>query len=100
MTGAREWVKRAAGDRLEMRESRLTGRLLGLFAAGWLLLNFPLFSIWDRSELVFGWPLLPTAAFAIWLALIVALALLMERGAADEPAEDGAAQQNSLPPDP
>ena len=37
-----------------MRESRLTGRLLGLFAAGWLLLNFPLFSIFDRDELVLG----------------------------------------------
>ena len=44
-----------------MRESRRSGRLLGLFAAGWLLLNFPLFSIWDRDELVHGWPLLPTA---------------------------------------
>jgi len=52
-----------------MRESRRSGRLLGLFAAGWLLLNFPLFSIWDRDELVHGWPLLPTAAFVI-LSLI------------------------------
>ncbi|NZA02354.1 hypothetical protein H0I39_12360 [Ottowia beijingensis] len=54
--------------------------MLGLFAAGWLLLNFPLFSIWDRDELVHGWPLLPTAAFVIWLLLIVALAVLMETG--------------------
>lgn len=66
-----------------MRESRRSGRLLGLFAAGWLLLNFPLFSIWDRDELVHGWPLLPTAAFVIWLLLIVALALLMEGRQAD-----------------
>lgn len=63
-----------------MRRSRLRERLLGLFAAGWLLLNFPLLSIWDREQFVLGWPLLPAAAFAIWLLLIVALAVLMERG--------------------
>ncbi|PWW47771.1 hypothetical protein [Melaminivora alkalimesophila] len=63
-----------------MRRNRLRERLLGLFAAGWLLLNFPLFSIWDREQFVLGWPLLPAAAFAIWLLLIVALAVLVERG--------------------
>ena len=83
-----------------MRESRRSGRLLGLFAAGWLLLNFPLFSIWDRDELVHGWPLLPTAAFVIWLLLIVALAVLMETGgtAATPPPGDDA-EQRGLPPD-
>lgn len=62
-----------------MGKIKLTERLLGLFALGWLLLSFPLFSIWDRDALVLGWPLLPTAAFVIWLLLIVALAILMER---------------------
>lgn len=83
-----------------MRESRRSGRLLGLFAAGWLLLNFPLFSIWDRDELVHGWPLLPTTAFVIWLLLIVALAVLMETGgtAATPPPGDNA-EQRGLPPD-
>ncbi len=82
-----------------MRESRRNGRLLGLFAAGWLLLNFPLFSIWDRDEFVFGWPLLPTAAFVIWLLLIVALALLMERGGAGptEPMDNARDGQPLLP---
>ena len=27
-------------------------RLLALFAAGWLLLNFPLLTLWDRDVLV------------------------------------------------
>ncbi len=82
-----------------MRESRLTGRLLGLFAAGWLLLNFPLFSIFDRDELVLGWPLLPTAAFVVWLLLIVALALMMETGGGeptDEAAGEAPAPHGSL----
>ena len=71
-----------------------------LAIAGWLLLNFPLFSIWDRDELVHGWPLLPTAAFVIWLLLIVALAVLMETGgtAATPPPGDDA-EQRGLPPD-
>ena len=37
-----------------MGKIKLTERLLGLFALGWLLLSFPLFSIWDRDALVLG----------------------------------------------
>ena len=66
-----------------MGKIKLTERLLGLFALGWLLLSFPLFSIWDRDALVLGWPLLPAAAFVISLLLTVALALLMEGRQAD-----------------
>ena len=64
------------------------------------IMNFPLFSIWDRDELVHGWPLLPTAAFVIWLLLIVALAVLLETGgtAATPPPGDDA-EQRGLPPD-
>ena len=41
-----------------------------------------------------GWPLLPTAAFVIWLLIIVALALLMElRAAGGEPGDDEQAQR-------
>lgn len=78
-----------------MGKIKLTERLLGLFVLGCLLLNFPLFSIWDQDAFVLGWPLLPTAAFVIWLLIIVALALLMElRGAASgEPGEDEQAQR-------
>lgn len=83
-----------------MGKIKLTERLLGLFALGWLLLSFPLFSIWDRDALVLGWPLLPAAAFVIWLLLIVALAVLMETGgtAATPPPGDDA-EQRGLPPD-
>jgi hypothetical protein len=54
-------------------------RLLALFAAGALLLNFPLLSLWDRPGLtVFGLPLLPAAVFAGWAVLIGAAAWIVE----------------------
>ena len=58
-------------------------RLIALFALGWLLLNFPLLTLWDRGLLVFGLPLLPLALFAGWAALIGAAAWVCE--AEDEP---------------
>lgn len=82
-----------------MGKIKLAERLLGLFVLGWLLLNFPLLSIWDRDEFVFGWPLLPTAAFVIWLLLIVALALLMEWGGGDagDAPDEAPTQRPQLP---
>ena len=58
-------------------------RLLGLFALGWLLLNFPLLTLWDRGVLVAGLPLLPLVLFAGWAALIGAAAWVCE--GVDEP---------------
>ena len=55
-------------------------RLLALFALGWLLLNFPLLTLWDRGVLVAGLPLLPLALFAGWAALIGAAAWICEAG--------------------
>jgi 4-amino-4-deoxy-L-arabinose transferase-like glycosyltransferase len=55
-------------------------RLLALFAAGWLLLSFPLLSLFEGPRTVWGVPLLPAALFAIWLLWIAALAFLSERG--------------------
>jgi hypothetical protein len=56
-------------------------RLVALFAAGALLLNFPLLALWDRGATVAGLPLFPLALFALWAALIGALAWLMESSA-------------------
>lgn len=66
-----------------MAQRLLTQRLLALFAAGMLLLNFPLLRVWLGSEpaasrTLIGLPLLPLALFVIWGLLIAALALLME----------------------
>ena len=54
-------------------------RLLALFFAGALLLNFPLLALWDRDATVLGMPLFPTALFMLWGALIAALGWLVER---------------------
>jgi len=56
-----------------MFEGLRSQRLLGLFAAGWLLLNVPLVTLWDLPVLVFGLPLMPLALFCGW-ALLIALA--------------------------
>jgi hypothetical protein len=66
-----------------MNERLRAQRLLALFALGWLLLNFPLLTIWDRGVLVAGLPLLPLALFAGWAALIGISAWICE--ADDEP---------------
>ena len=53
-------------------------RLLALFAAGWLLLNFPLLTLWDRGVTVAGIPLMPAALFAGWALLIGLAAWIVE----------------------
>lgn len=56
-------------------------RLAALFAAGALLLNFPLLALWDRDATVAGLPLFPLALFVLWAVLIGVLAWLMETSA-------------------
>ncbi|HOM12874.1 MAG TPA: hypothetical protein PLB41_06110 [Rubrivivax sp.] len=63
-----------------MLRGQRSQRLLALFAAGWVALNFPLLALWDRDALLFGVPLFPAALFLIWALLIVLLALIVERG--------------------
>jgi hypothetical protein len=55
-------------------------RLLALFVAGMLALNFPLLVLWDREVTVAGLPLFPVALLLIWAVLIGALAVLVESG--------------------
>ena len=59
-------------------------RLFALFAAGWLLLNFPLLTLWDRDFSIWGVPLMPAALFGGWALLICAAAWISETG----PGED------------
>jgi hypothetical protein len=58
------------------KPQRYRERVLILFIAAVLLLNYPLLSLADRPWLVLGIPLLYFYLFLIWLLLIVALALL------------------------
>lgn len=59
---------------------RRGSRLIVLFALGWVLLSFPLLSLWDRPTEILGLPLLPLGLFLVWAGLIAVLAWLMERG--------------------
>lgn len=81
-----------------MLERLGTQRLLALFAAGWLLFNFPLLALWDHDATLWGLPLFPVALFGLWAALIVVLAWAVEQGANSrstaEPTEATAAPTN------
>jgi hypothetical protein len=61
-----------------MTASLRNQRLLALFAAGWLLLNFPLLTLWDRGVTVAGVPLMPAALFGGWVLLIGIAAWIVE----------------------
>ena len=56
-------------------------RLVAVFVGGWVLLSFPLLTLWDHDALLFGLPLLPTVLFAGWAVLIAAVACIVERAA-------------------
>ena len=64
-----------------MLERLGTQRLLALFAAGWLLFNFPLLALWDHDATLWGLPLFPVALFVLWAVLIAALAWVVEQSA-------------------
>lgn len=65
----------------------LRQRLVALFVLALALLNFPLLALWDHELTLAGLPLFPAALFALWAALIAALAWLLERGG--DAADDG-----------
>ncbi len=69
----------------------LAQRLVALFLAGGVLLDFPLLKLALGGEGVgsaslLGLPRLPLLLFAAWALLIVLLAVLMERADADDDA--------------
>ncbi|HNT39093.1 MAG TPA: hypothetical protein PKO45_08225 [Rubrivivax sp.] len=53
-----------------MKRSPVVQRLSALFVAGWLAFDFPLAQLWVQR---------PIAVFALWAAVIAALAWIMER---------------------
>ena len=72
------------GDRPRDQETAMHAavgrhRLVALFGAAALLLNFPLLALWDRDVTVLGLPLFPAALFVLWGGLIVLLGWIVER---------------------
>lgn len=56
-------------------------RLLALFVAGWLLLNYPLLALFGRLGTVAGVPALYLYLFVAWALLIAGIALVLGRDA-------------------
>jgi len=65
------------------RPSLTVERLLALFAAGWLMLNYPLLALFGRLGAVAGIPALYLYLFVAWALLIAGIALVAGRGAGD-----------------
>lgn len=56
-------------------------RLLALFVADWLLLNYPLLALFGRLGTVAGIPALYLYLFVAWALLIAGIALVLGRDA-------------------
>jgi hypothetical protein len=61
-------------------------RLVGLFIAAFVLFNPPILNLVGGT--LFGWPALYLYLFAVWAALIIATALIVERGGNLPPGRD------------
>jgi hypothetical protein len=59
-------------DRLKNR------RLAGVFLLGWILFNYPVFSLFNRHAVWLGIPLLYAYVFGAWM-LIIGLIMLAAR---------------------
>ncbi len=57
--------------------SRLRARLIALFLAGAIAFGYPLLAVFSVPATVAGVPVLYAYLFAAWLALIVALAVVL-----------------------
>lgn len=64
-----------------MRRGLAGQRLVAAFFAGALLFNYPVLSLFDRSELIFGMAQPWVCLFAIWAVMIAVVAWIVERGA-------------------
>ncbi|HEY3178226.1 MAG TPA: hypothetical protein VGL25_05040 [Casimicrobiaceae bacterium] len=62
-----------------IRRGIVSQRLVAVFILGWLLLGFPLVSLFDRPDAIFGVPVLIIYLSTAWIVLIVLLAAIVER---------------------
>lgn len=62
-----------------MRKGLAGQRLVAVFIAGLLLLNYPLLSLFDRPLTAFGLPALHLYLFSVWAGLVLIVALIVER---------------------
>jgi len=55
-------------------------RLAALSVLGFLLFNYPLLALFNRSATVSGIPLLYAYIFAVWILLVALMAVIAESG--------------------
>ena len=63
------------------------GRLITVFFLGALVLTYPLLSLFDRSTLLFGIPLLFLYLFAVWGGLIGLIVFITRKSRPSQPAD-------------
>lgn len=61
-------------------DSRKNRMLAGVFLLGWVLLNYPILSIFNLPALWAGVPLLYAYVFAAWILIVVLLAAITRSG--------------------
>ena len=61
-------------------DSRKTRRLAGIFLLGWVLLNYPILSIFNLPAAWGGVPLLYAYVFAVWTLIVALLAVVSHPG--------------------
>jgi len=61
-------------------ESRKTRRLAGIFLLGWVLLNYPILSLFNLPTTFAGIPLLYAFVFAVWTLIVGLVGLITLSG--------------------
>ena len=72
-----EAAKPYTGDRHIPKPQRRVERVISLLVAGIALLNYPIMSMFSKSGLVFGFPVLYFYLFLVWGLIIGAMALIL-----------------------
>jgi len=63
-----------------MIKAILTGqRLVALFLLGWVVVNYPVLSVFDVDRAWFGVPSLYLYVFGVWAVVIALMAWIIER---------------------
>jgi hypothetical protein len=88
-----EGTKPYSDDRHIPKPQRRVERVISLLIAGIAFLNYPLMSVFSKTELVFGVPVLYFYLFLVWGLIIGAMALILH----DRPQKSSASSAEKEP---
>lgn len=69
-------------------DNRKTRRMAGVFLLGWVLLNYPILSLFNLPSLWGGIPLLYAFVFSVWLLIIALVGLIIHCGQPPQDTEE------------